>query len=701
MTDAFTSSAAVMNGILRLNLQAALLAVFVAIVSLLCRKWLAPRWKSMLWMLVFLRMCLPVSPPFAFSLTNLIPFAGTETGHVAVPTAADPVPRLEHSPAVQTPRIVAPPEPSRIEPIAHSSAVVLHWWSVRDALVLAWLAVAIILLGRLCWLRVLLGRQLSELAKVDHPAIIRLAEASAHDARLSCVPQSLWAPPEVSPAVLGWWRPVLLLPRNLTTLNHQQLRAVLMHEFHHVKSGDTLLAWFPRVICALFWFNPLLWWASRKWHEEREMACDEWVLGQIGPEGKRGYLETLVAIATDSQQAPSLMFTASIVSSPTSLERRILAMKRHRKPGWNGMAAGALVVLIAGIVGLTDRNRAEVTAAPDDSVTNASNNPAPAAADDDDGDKAPAQAQPKALHPNIIFARHVILWEGREIVTEEQLKQRLAEMRAQQPVTPNAYFSLGFSWKSMNEAQNEKDQNASLNRGMHDAMELIGGQDQWNMLSFVERRGSAVFDRIETVNDLTPDSAEKLTGRVLLPGGTDPAVGAQVVILPVGEQCSLYLRNGTLRDPLDEICYVTDDQGVFEAYWGSLEFDQKLLIGDGTYDTVILHELGYLVINGQLASENASYELLPWKNVTITTPDWNEGVSAEVWIKPAGAGKGIPGFSIAWPGPNARVNARVPLGKGYATYVADSRAIDFGQPITITADSPAEIVLPELPADQR
>jgi beta-lactamase regulating signal transducer with metallopeptidase domain len=700
MTDAFTSSAAVLNAILRLNSQAALLAVFVTIICLLCRKWLAPRWKSMLWMLVFLRMCLPVGPPFSFSLTNLIPSAGTETVHVAAPAAADRVPRLEPSPVFLEPGVVTPPEPAGIEPMAHSPAIA-SYWSLRNVLTLAWLAVAIVLLVRLGWLCIALGRQLSGLSGISDSAIISLAETSAQDARLSRVPRLLWALEGGSPAVLGWWRPILLLPRNSATLNHQQLRTVLLHEFHHVKSGDTLLAWLPRALCALFWFNPLLWWASRRWHEEREMACDEWVLRQIGPEGKRSYLETLVAIATNSQQAPSLVFTASIVSSPTLLERRILAMKRYRKPGWKGMAAGALLVLITGIVGLTDRIRAEVTAAPDDSVTDAaSDNPAPAAADDADADKAPAQAQPKALHPNIIFARHVILWEGREIVTAEQLKQRLADMRAQQPVTPNAYFSLGFSFKNMNAAQDEKDQNEALNRGMLDALELIGGQDQWNMLSFVERRGSAVFDRIETADDLTPDPAEKLTGRVLLPGGTDPAVGAQIVILPVGEPCSLYLRNGKLRDPLDEICYLTDDQGVFEAYWGSLEFDQKLLIGDGTYNTVILHEQGYLVINGQLASENALYELLPWKNVTITTPDWEEGVSAEIWVKPAGAGKGIPGLSLAWPGPNSRVAVRAPLGNGQATYVVDSRAIDFNQPIAITADSPAEFALPDIPADR-
>ncbi len=119
MTESFTWPTTVIDGIWRLNLQAALLGVLVAIVCLLCGKWLAPRWKSMLWMLVFLRICIPVSLPFAFSLTNLISPGGDGTVHTFVPVAAnDPRPQ-------QSPVIVAP------APSLSPSAPAVGRWSHR------------------------------------------------------------------------------------------------------------------------------------------------------------------------------------------------------------------------------------------------------------------------------------------------------------------------------------------------------------------------------------------------------------------------------------------------------------------------------------------------------------------------------------------------------------------------------------------
>lgn len=78
--------------------------------------------------------------------------------------------------------------------------------------------------------------------------------------------------------------------------------------------------------------------------------------------------------------------------------------------------------------------------------------------------------------------------------------------------------------------------------------------------------------------------------------------GAQVVILPLGEPCILRLRDGTLRDPEDDIWYETNADGTFQADPASLAFDPVLLYGDGKYLTLILHETAYRVINGQLAA---------------------------------------------------------------------------------------------------
>jgi len=128
-------------------------------------------------------------------------------------------------------------------------------------------------------------------------------------------------------------------------------------------------------------------------------------------------------------------------------------------------------------------------------------------------------------------------------------------------------------------------------------------------------------------------------------------------------------------------------------------FDPVLLYGDGKYLTLILHESGYRVINGQLAASDATYELLPWTEVTIDAQNLKEHEQVEVWMTPEGVHEKFPELSIGWVSRGARpVTVKLPRGKGRAAYwtkVDDAwNDAEIRHPIEMTADGPTEITLP-------
>ena len=81
------------------------------------------------------------------------------------------------------------------------------------------------------------------------------------------------------PLVVGWLRPVILVPATcFTGLTPAQLEAIVAHELAHVCRHDYLVNAFQIAMETLIFYHPAVWWISRCIREEREHCCDELVL---------------------------------------------------------------------------------------------------------------------------------------------------------------------------------------------------------------------------------------------------------------------------------------------------------------------------------------------------------------------------------------------------------------------------------------
>jgi TonB family protein len=86
-----------------------------------------------------------------------------------------------------------------------------------------------------------------------------------------------------APAVVGWIRPVLLLPpATLLGLTPQQLEAVLAHELAHIQRHDYLINVLQMMVETLLFYHPAVWWTSAQIRRERELCCDDLAVGFCG-----------------------------------------------------------------------------------------------------------------------------------------------------------------------------------------------------------------------------------------------------------------------------------------------------------------------------------------------------------------------------------------------------------------------------------
>ena len=100
----------------------------------------------------------------------------------------------------------------------------------------------------------------------------------------------------VGPAVIGFLRPLIVLPELVVRGKRpQELEAILAHELIHVRRGDLWLGLLQVCAKAVWWFYPLVWWVSRLSTREAERCCDEEVIGELGCDPKR-YASSLLDV---------------------------------------------------------------------------------------------------------------------------------------------------------------------------------------------------------------------------------------------------------------------------------------------------------------------------------------------------------------------------------------------------------------------
>jgi len=85
----------------------------------------------------------------------------------------------------------------------------------------------------------------------------------------------LSSPMLASPFCWQFHRPCIVLPESVMSLSPHEFDLILRHEVEHLRTGHPLQLFLQRIVETLFWFHPMVWWASQQASLAREFACDD------------------------------------------------------------------------------------------------------------------------------------------------------------------------------------------------------------------------------------------------------------------------------------------------------------------------------------------------------------------------------------------------------------------------------------------
>ena len=158
-----------------------------------------------------------------------------------------------------------------------------------------------------------------------------LQESDSRRSVAVCVSDSLRIP-----TAIGFVSPLVVIPGwAMQELSPSELNTIVLHELAHLRRWDDWTNLVQKVLGALLFFHPAVWWIEKKLTLEREMACDDLVVART--ESPRAYAECLVSLAEKSLLRRGLALAQSAVGRMRHMSLRVAQILDETRPDAAGI----------------------------------------------------------------------------------------------------------------------------------------------------------------------------------------------------------------------------------------------------------------------------------------------------------------------------------------------------------------------------
>ena len=307
--------------VLSISLTTSVVIVAVIMLGTLINRRYMARWKYMLWIVLALRLLIPFNCKLTDSPFQIqIP---AEVGNMEVSdvlglespileeneeqftgpqTAEDPYTKPETSealntkPEIQDSESVKPDIPQESKFSITLLQALSYLWATGTVCLLLWQ-----LTGFYFYKRRILKRG----KIVENPILLAQLRDLSQELGIRKNITFLIYDKADSPMVIGFWHPVLVLPKEEYT--QEESFYILRHELIHLRRHDVYVKFLLLLARDFHWFNPVIYLMHREAVVDMELACDEAVVRGRSYDQREAYTETLMSTLSSKQhKGPSL-----------------------------------------------------------------------------------------------------------------------------------------------------------------------------------------------------------------------------------------------------------------------------------------------------------------------------------------------------------------------------------------------------------
>ena len=307
--------------LLEMSFSGAVFIIAVVIIRAIAINSLPKKTFLVLWEMVFLRLVIPFTIPFALSIYTLInntistpTFFEAETNNVASAVSR------EYFVVIQG-----------IEQPVTNIPFVSVWFIVWCIGMILFAGFFIVSYLR-CWI------EFRTALPVNNAYVEQWIKERPLKRRISIKQSDRIS----TPLTYGVLHPVILMPKQTDWKNINQLRYIFSHEYVHIYRFDTIAKLIAAYALCIHWFNPLVWVMYILFNRDIELACDESVIRQFGDKSKSAYSLMLISMEAKKSGLSPLCNNFS----KNAIEERITAIMNTKRTTIITLLSACLIVLV-------------------------------------------------------------------------------------------------------------------------------------------------------------------------------------------------------------------------------------------------------------------------------------------------------------------------------------------------------------------
>ena len=340
------------------SLLGSILIGLIIVIRLVFKNTMGANWQYLLWFLLILKLLIPYAPESSLSVFNIF-------NHLTIQTLTGNYFETQDNEKIGR----NTEKKSSITKIAsitddYSLSATRTFLDSRNVLAFGvWLIGVLSLTAYIINLTIKSKYIIKNGLRVNDSHVIRLLEECKQVMDIKGNPVLIESAVIRSPKVMGATRPHIILPIGIIgKLSTAELRFILLHELAHLHRKDLYINWITCFLQIIHWFNPLIWYAFHQMRQDRELACDAYVLSILKPDEYKSYGAAIISFLERYSYSAYDYTIAGLASGRAHIKKRVAMIASYKKGTVARGIWGILLLLLFGCFMLTNAKGTSSTA---------------------------------------------------------------------------------------------------------------------------------------------------------------------------------------------------------------------------------------------------------------------------------------------------------------------------------------------------